>query len=49
LDWVLAIIGLTPVGWTKENWDRVFYLRRLVERIGEIKGWKWVNDYHRIG
>ena len=45
LAWVLVLIGKTPGGWNENNWDKACFIRHLVARIGEIKGWSWVNDY----
>jgi single stranded DNA-binding protein len=45
LAWVLGLIGKTPEDWREKDWDRVYFIRRLVTRIGQIKGWPWVNDY----
>jgi len=45
LAWVLALSGKTPADWREKDWDSVCFVRTLVKRIGQIKGWTWVEDY----
>jgi hypothetical protein len=43
--YVLPVLGSTPFGWTDEDSDSPYYVKCLAQRIADIKGWNWIDDY----